>query len=706
MQSLTPELGMSQKLVDKLPYEIMWLDEKGQIVYANDLFYSKMGYNKSELKHLAIFDINPTLVKDDWGDHWKRVQKHGTVDFKDTHVTKGGKLYEVEVFAQFFSNNGKDLISAIINDITESSFYRNLLGHAERLTNVGGWKLNLQDGSLIVTGETMHIFGTEDKEQFLPGKIIHRFKDPDALRELLSGVMRKGESFDVVLETSEDPSRFIRARAQAILKGKKIFKVIGAFQDITEQQEKENELRLYKEIIDNTEDLVYVYDRSGSLLHYSDSVSEKLGIDRSDLDRYTIFDLDASITPEWWGSHMDEIAMKKVLRFEWIVTRRDGTKFQADITANYLNYRGVDLNCAIVRDITDRKLRETELFNALNEIASLKNQLEQENEYLKTEIKQNSNFENIICTSDSYAEVLRQVEKVARTETTVLITGESGTGKELIANSIHQNSDRNERPLIKINAATLPKELIESELFGHKKGAFTGAASDKIGKFELADGGTLFLDEIGEMPLELQSKLLRVLQEGEFDPLGSTKTVRVDVRVIAATNRDLEGMVKNGEFREDLYYRLNVFPIHNIPLRDRKEDIPLLAQFFLKKYSAKAGKSFNKISKRTIDALMNYPFPGNIRELENLIERAVILEDGTTLFPGHWLPKHEGGTIGSDAFKSFEEMQKQYIIKVLKHTNGKVSGPGGAARILEMKDKTLYAKMKRLGIERKTIYKG
>ena len=706
MKEITPEAGLSQKLVEALPYEVMWLDKTGRIIYANNLFFKKMGYALSDLRDLTIFDINPTINEEEWAVHWNKVRKKGIIDFKDTHITRAGKLYEVEVFAQFFSNNGKSCISAIINEITESSFYRNLLGHAERLTKVGGWKLNLQDGSIIVTGEAMHIFGTEDKEEFLPGRIIHRFKDPDGFRELLSGVMRKGQSFDVVLETSETPSRFIRARAQAILKGKKIFKVIGAFQDITDQQEKENELRLYKEIIDNAEDLVYVYDRSGRLLHYSDSVPEKLGIERELLDEYTIFDLDASVTPEWWASHMDEIARKKVLRFEWIVSRRDGTKFQADITANYLNFQGVDLNIAIVRDITERKLRETELFNALNEIASLKNQLEQENEYLQTEINRNSNFDNIICTSDSYARVLRQVEKVAATDTTVLITGESGTGKELIANSIHQNSQRNDRPLIKINTATLPKELIESELFGHKKGAFTGATADKVGKFSLADGGTLFLDEIGEMPPELQPKLLRVLQEGEFDPLGSTKTVRVDVRVIAATNRDLQELVKKGGFREDLYYRLNVFPIHNIPLRERKEDIPLLAQFFLEKYSAKAGKSFKKISKRTVDALMNYPFPGNIRELENLIERAVILEEGTTLFPGPWMPKHEGAPAGADAFKSFEEFQKEYIIRVLRHTSGKVSGPGGAAEVLAMKDKTLYAKMKRLGIERKTIYKG
>lgn len=295
--------------------------------------------------------------------------------------------------------------------------------------------------------------------------------------------------------------------------------------------------------------------------------------------------------------------------------------------------------------------------------------------------------------------MLEKVTQVAVTDSTVLITGESGTGKELLANAVHLNSRRNERPLIKVNCATLPKDLIESELFGHKKGAFTGAIADKVGKFSLADGGTIFLDEIGEIPIDLQSKLLRVLQEGEFDQLGATKTTKVDVRVIAATNRDLKTMVNEGKFREDLYYRLNVFPIYNIPLRARKEDIPLLAEFFLKKYATKAGKPFKRLSKQTLTILMDYHFPGNIRELENLIERAVIIESGTTLKPGSWLPKLNV-SVQSDEFKPLDEMQRDYIVDVLEHTKWRVSGPKGAATILGMKDKTLFARMKKLGIEK------
>jgi PAS domain S-box-containing protein len=440
------------------------------------------------------------------------------------------------------------------------------------------------------------------------------------------------------------------------------------------------------------------------LLHYSDSVANQLGYNPTELDSFSIFDLDSNVTTDWWETHFDEIKAKGSLRMEWLVTRKDGTKFPADIVANHLVYEDEDINCAIVRDVTERKMRDLKLFEALEEIKSLKTKLENENEYLQEEISSKINADNIICKSQAYAKVLEQVNQVAPTNTSVLITGESGTGKELLAIAIHNNSLRKERPLIKINCATLPKELIESELFGHKKGAFTGALYDKLGKFKLADGGTIFLDEIGEIPIDLQSKLLRVLQEGELDELGGSKTIKVDVRVIAATNRKLEDMIKEGTFREDLYYRLNVFPIYNIPLRARKEDIPLLAQYFLEKYSAKAGKAFKRLSKKTINALTNYNFPGNIRELENLIERAVIVENGTTLNPGKWLPTSDSDIIADD-FKSLEDIQRNHIIKVLERTHWRVSGPKGAAKILNIKDKTLFAKMKRLGIEKQIVLK-
>ena len=365
------------------------------------------------------------------------------------------------------------------------------------MTNVGGWKLNLQDGSLIVTDETLKIFNSESKEAMLPGNVIHRFKEHQKIKQLLGDVMRNAISFDEILETDEEPKRYLRCLAKPLLKGEKIYKIIGAYQDVTEQKKKENNLKLFEEIINNADDLIYLYNREGKLLHYSDSVVAELGFTRKQLDAFTIYDLDSKyhITKAWWENHFDEITEKGSLHFEWVVSRRDGTKFPVDITANNLVYDGQNLNCAIVRNITERKNRDLHLFEALEEIKSLKVKLENENEYLQAEVNRYVNYDNIICISDAYRKVLEKVDQVAPTDTTVLITGESGTGKELIARAIHQNSNRKERSLIKVNCATLPKELIESELFGHRKGAFTGAVENKIGKFALADGGTIFLDE-------------------------------------------------------------------------------------------------------------------------------------------------------------------------------------------------------------------
>jgi PAS domain S-box-containing protein len=351
-----------------------------------------------------------------------------------------------------------------------------------------------------------------------------------------------------------------------------------------------------------------------------------------------------------------------------------------------------------ITDITDIKHAEQELIEKEQALRKLKDQLEEETIYLREEIKLNSNFEEIISRSDVFKKVLRQVEQVAATDTTVLIQGETGTGKELIARALHNNSKRSRRSLVTVNCAALPSEIIESELFGHEKGAFTGAYTRKIGRFELADQGTIFLDEIGEMPMDLQTKILRVLQEGEFQRLGSSETIHVDTRVIAATNRDLEKAVINGEFREDLYYRLNVFPIQVPPLRERKEDIPLLINYFIKKYAAKTGRQIKETSQKVLDRLMEYDWPGNIRELENIIERAVILGNNGRITIGSWIPENK--KMVQKTILTLEENERQHILRALKATNWRVSGEKGAARLLDMKRTTLEARMKKLGITR------
>ena len=349
-----------------------------------------------------------------------------------------------------------------------------------------------------------------------------------------------------------------------------------------------------------------------------------------------------------------------------------------------------------------RKLEKVnvELQVKIKEVEQLKNQLQAENKYLQEEIKLNQNFEDIISISKKFQKVLHQIEQVAETDATALILGESGTGKELIARAIHNISNRRRKPLVKINCAALPANLIESELFGHERGAFTGAMERKIGRFELADGGTIFLDEIGELPVELQAKLLRVLQDGEFERLGSTKTMKVDVRVIAATNRNLELAIEKREFREDLYYRLNVFPIICPPLRDRKEDIPFLVKHFCQKYEVRMGKKVTTIPSKVMDALTAYNWPGNIRELENIIERAIILSRNGTIEYGDWMPMAKELASAKSRLLRLDDVEKEHIIEVLKQTKWKVSGEGGAAKILGLNPTTLEARMKKLGIKR------
>ncbi len=334
------------------------------------------------------------------------------------------------------------------------------------------------------------------------------------------------------------------------------------------------------------------------------------------------------------------------------------------------------------------------------EIENLTRQLEKENAYLQEEIKLTHNFEEIITHNKEYQQMLASIEQVAGTNATVLILGESGTGKELLARAVHSRSKVAGKALVKVNCAALPENLIESELFGHEKGAFTGALTQKQGRFELADGGTIFLDEIGELPLQLQSKLLRVLQEREFERLGNPRTIKVDVRVVAATNKDLEKAVRKGKFREDLFYRLNVFPIISSPLRERPDDIPPLANHFCQKYNRLFGRSISIIPETVMNELQSYDWPGNVRELENIIERAVILSQGKKLEVARLNNKRSPKSIKGTKILSDQDNQRAHIISVLKLTDGKVSGPNGAAQMLDLNPKTLYSKMRKLGIKR------
>ncbi|RJF74765.1 sigma 54-interacting transcriptional regulator [Rhodopseudomonas palustris] len=389
--------------------------------------------------------------------------------------------------------------------------------------------------------------------------------------------------------------------------------------------------------------------------------------------------------------------------------RKDGKPVWVEYTSTPIRDRGGDVAGAVVvfRDVSQRREADEKLHAALAEVDRLRERLQLENDYLQEEIRIETNPRGIIGQSEAIQTTLRQVKLVAPTAAAVLITGESGTGKELIARAIHEASTRSGRPLIRVNCAAIPRELFESEFFGHTRGAFTGALRDRIGRFELADGGTLFLDEVGEIPLELQGKLLRVLQEGHFERVGDERTRKVDVRLIAATNRDLKQEVQRGRFREDLYFRLNVFPIESVPLRERREDIPLLAQHFLdgERRDQKPGL---RLSQGDVRRLMRYDWPGNVRELQNVIERATILaQNGRLRFD---LPEPSSAHTPSSSKQKAEprpvvmtaaelrDLERANIVAALRACNGKVFGPDGAAVMLDIKPTTLASRIKALGI--------
>ena len=451
-------------------------------------------------------------------------------------------------------------------------------------------------------------------------------------------------------------------------------------------------------ILQSMPEFAYVFNKQDELLMWNKNLESILGYSAEELYKKNVYDFMEESTKNINIEAIGKIFSDKGEQtIEQNILTKSGKKIPVIDTANYALINGEEYLIGMAIDISKQRESEEKLRLVITELSNLKDQLQSENIYLREEMKTHHSFEDIIGKSEPLMHSLFRIEQVAITDSTVLLEGETGTGKELFAKAIHNKSNRKDKVLVKVNCAALPASLIESELFGHEKGAFTGALQKQIGRFELAHKGTIFLDEIGEIPIELQSKLLRVLQEGEFERIGSSKTIKVDIRIIAATNQNLEKQISKKLFRKDLYYRLNVYPITIAPLRDRNSDIPLLVEHFVDRFNSILGKNINRISKKTIKQLQAYSWPGNIRELENIIERAVIISPSTSLVVEYLQkPIFED----DDKCLPLAEYERQYIIKVLNKTLWRVDGQHGAARILDMHPETLRSRMRKLDIKR------
>jgi formate hydrogenlyase transcriptional activator len=457
----------------------------------------------------------------------------------------------------------------------------------------------------------------------------------------------------------------------------------------------------YRTVADFTYDWEYWANRDGTMRYVSPSCERVTGYTRDELlsDPLLLDRMVVTADRDIWKRHIcDNLDHMKAEGLQYrIQTRNKEICWIEHECRKVIGEDGEFLGIrANNRDITKRKESEEKYKDALVEIEQLKDQLQEENIYLKEEIDLKYNHDGIVGQSESIREVLNQIEQVAHTDSTVLLLGETGTGKELVARAIHNLSNRKDRPMIKVNCAALPTTLIENELFGREKGAYTGAESLQKGRFEIANKSTLFLDEIGDISLNTQVKLLRVLQESEFERIGSTKTIRTDVRIIAATNKDLAKAVLEGTFRKDLFYRLNVFPILIPPLRDRIEDIPLLIWPLVDELGKSMGKHIDSIPLKTIKALQNYAWPGNVRELRNCIERAMIMIKGNVLT----IPIPETSNLETAQNMLLTNVERQHIIDVLETTSWRIQGKNGAAELLGLKRTTLNARMKKLGIRR------
>jgi PAS domain S-box-containing protein len=592
------------------------------------------------------------------------------------------------------------------------------LAEAQRLSHTGSFGWQVSSGEIYFSEETCRIFEFEMATHITLERSFERIhpQDRQLTRQLIDSAVLKKKNFDFEhrLLMPGGSIKYVRVVGHPREESDNL-EFVGAVTDITERMRAESLLgeseQSFRAIFDEAGTGIAVVDlASGGPIENNRALQKMLGCTWHDLSNLRTYD---ELTCEE-DREADSLLYRdlcngnrETLRAEKHLILRDGRSVWANVIFTLLrDPKGRPKRViAIHEDITERKRAESDLRNAVEEIKALRDQLYKENIALRDEVDKASMFEEIVGDSATLHSLLARVTRVAPADSTVLLTGETGTGKELIARAIHKRSLRSSRAFVTVNCAATPTSLIASELFGHEKGAFTGALQRRLGRFELAEGGTIFLDEVGELPMETQITLLRVLQEREFERVGGNQSIRANVRVIAATNRDLQTAIASGAFRSDLFYRLNVIPLKIPPLRERKDDIPLLVEYFINRYSRKAGKKIRTIEKKTLDLLQSYSWPGNIRELQNVIERSVVVCDTETFSVDQGWFSHAASSLpervpGKSIGRRSAAQERQIIEAALAEARGRISGPLGAAAQLGMPASTLESKIRALKIDK------
>ncbi len=680
-------------------------DLHGRLLSVNPAPARVLGYSVEELLQIPMREMIAPEFRPQFDEYLRQVEQHGEARGFMLVLARSGERRIWEYHNTLRTEGvASPIVRGIAHDVTE-------LKQAERQRNRTNQRLQEYERAVEDSDEMVAVLDRDyrylianrafsrlngmEPEQVI-GRRIEEILDRQVYRDIIKPRLDecfagKVVRYEMWYEYPQLGRRYLQVSYFPLEGPNGVDRVVASLQDITEKKRTEERLREYEKVVEGLEEMIMVVDRDYRYLIANQAYLKYRALARDEVVGHLVPEIvGEGIFETAVRTKMDECFAGRVVRYE---LRYEFPHLGVrDLFASYFPIegpKGIDRLAMVLQDITDRKRAEEELRQAREKLA-------EEKIYLEQTIDTELGFGEIIGQSKALRDVLEQVGKVAATDATVLIQGETGTGKELVARAIHHTSKRKNNTFIKLNCASIPSGLLESELFGHEKGAFTGAVSKKIGRLELADKGTLFLDEIGEIPMDLQPKLLRVLQDQEFERLGGTQTLKINFRLIAATNRDFSQAVKERQFRSDLYYRLNVFPVRVPALRERREDIPLLVQHFVRKLSSRLNKNVTSIPTKTMEALQEWHWPGNIRELENFVERSVILTRGSVL----QAPLRELESVSqNEDDHTLEAKDREHIIRALQQSHGRLGGIRGAAERLGMNRTTLQSKLKRLGID-------